>query len=655
MMRIDRIILTNYRQFRNVELNFANEGENDLHIIIGRNGTCKTNLLNAINWCLYGDEPHLSKESQTLPILNVKTIDDTKDGHYANLNVTVDVKTDSGNYMTFERKSKYKVQKNAKQPIHTGTEFEVEVVEDGGDTKLYTGEEAEKQVERFVPKKIREFFFFDGERMDHYFKEATSQNIRHAIFDISQIDLIERIEKRLYTITRDFRTEAGKYNPAIEKTRGELEKAENDFEEINRRIEESIKQIGIAKQNVKEYDDKLRDLPDVEKLDAERKRLINEKNQKKEFLNEKIKQKNDLLFEYGKIIHFWKIINESILIIEGKISKKELPPNIDTDLLKAIRKSGICSICNSRLSDDALQMVDDLLKKFKLSSIISTQLLRSLSPLIALRDKIKDFKRELESMKRDIIRYEKDLEEIERKLTSIDHTLSGYDEKKIKEYHLQRKKWESLLDREMQKLGSFKLHLLALKEKIERLTKELERELSKEGKVKDLRKKIEFCQKSFDFVQELKQKIMDQTRKKIQLRTKEIFFELLWKKGTFKEVEIDENYDLTLIHSLGYPCLGSISAAERELLALSFTLALHEISGFDSPILIDTPVARIDAEHRENFGNSFTKISKEKQTILLFNPAEYSHEISKILEANCSCRFNSKLRSNEFEVSLEAL
>jgi len=110
-----------------------------------------------------------------------------------------------------------------------------------------------------------------------------------------------------------------------------------------------------------------------------------------------------------------------------------------------------------------------------------------------------------------------------------------------------------------------------------------------------------------------------------------------------------------LIHALGYPCLGSVSAAERELLALSFTLALHEVSGFNSPILIDTPVARIDEEHRENFGNAFIRVSKNKQTILLFNPAEYSQEISNILDDNCSCRFASKLMTNEFETTLEVL
>ena len=70
-MRIEKLILKNYRQFRDSKIIFPQRSEADLHIIIGVMGTGKTNILNAINWCLYGDEPHLSKDSNQLPVLNL--------------------------------------------------------------------------------------------------------------------------------------------------------------------------------------------------------------------------------------------------------------------------------------------------------------------------------------------------------------------------------------------------------------------------------------------------------------------------------------------------------------------------------------------------------------------------------------------------------
>jgi DNA sulfur modification protein DndD len=106
---------------------------------------------------------------------------------------------------------------------------------------------------------------------------------------------------------------------------------------------------------------------------------------------------------------------------------------------------------------------------------------------------------------------------------------------------------------------------------------------------------------------------------------------------------------------MGFPCLGSISAAERELLALSFTLALHKISGFDSPILIDTPVSRVSDEHRENLGNVFSSISNHKQIILLFTPAEYSQDISKSLDQIANNKYRINLTKDEKEVKLEEI
>jgi AAA15 family ATPase/GTPase len=75
-MRIEKIIAKNYRQFKEIEILLNKKPDNDLHIAIGRNGTGKTNILNAINWCLYGDEPHLSRDSQQLPFLNLKSIEE---------------------------------------------------------------------------------------------------------------------------------------------------------------------------------------------------------------------------------------------------------------------------------------------------------------------------------------------------------------------------------------------------------------------------------------------------------------------------------------------------------------------------------------------------------------------------------------------------
>ncbi|VVB86454.1 DNA replication and repair protein RecF [uncultured archaeon] len=656
-MKIDKIILKNYRQFKDAEISFKEKSNFDLHVIIGKNGTGKTNILSAINWCLYGDEPNLSKDSRQLPLLNLKSMEEGDYGEDKEIMVEVWGKTLNNKFVIFTRKTIYNIYESGKNlPTRISSEFEVKVTDNKGNTEIFKDEESESQVERFVPKRIREFFFFDGERLDNYFKEATGQNIRHAIFEISQIDLLEnRVESRLSDTLKDLRREAGKENPEIEDTRSQLETNEKQLKEFDEQIKECNKQIALAKDKIKDYDEKLRGIPDIEAVEVRRDEIKTLKQQKKELLDEKLKEKENLLFEYGKVVMLYSPIKQSIKIIEEKRKKGELPPTQDKSLLENMVKEKSCLICGRPFDADVKKRVEDLLKEIKLSSEVAKQLEYMEGPLHNFEDKVMNFNNIMQKITKEVKGYEDDLADYEQELIKIDAETSGYNSEKIKDWHKERKKFEDSFTQNLQKLGGIDGKRKDILKNIENLKGQLDDELKKEKKVKKLKNQIDFCTKALNVVKKTKEIIMSETRKKIEDRTKDIFFGLLWKKATFKDVKIEEDYSINLIHSLGYECLGSVSAGERELLALSFTLALHEVSGFDSPILIDTPVARISDEHRVNFGKIFSEVSSNKQTILLFTPAEYSKDIKELLDVRASNRFALKLSSDEKETRVEVL
>lgn len=110
------------------------------------------------------------------------------------------------------------------------------------------------------------------------------------------------------------------------------------------------------------------------------------------------------------------------------------------------------------------------------------------------------------------------------------------------------------------------------------------------------------------------------------------FSKLLWKKDAFSKVEILEDYTFRLLDVYGSQTLGSCSAAERALLALSFTLALQKVSMHDSLLFIDTPIGRVDPDNRLNFVNTLCEIAKSKQVILTFTPAEYDDNVAAALQ-----------------------
>jgi len=656
MMRIENIKLQNYRQFREIEIDFNKKYENDLHFLVGKNGTGKTNLLNALNWCLYGEESHLSKKSKSLPILNLNSIEDTEDGKDVDVNVEVQFNTEYTRSIIFTRKGVYRIYKSEKQPMHQRDEFEGRIVDDKGNSKLLCEDDANSYVERFVPKRIRDFFFFDGERLDNYFRKATTQNIRNAIFVISQIELLEnKIEKRIDDTLRQFRRDAGKVNPKIDQVRNELEEAKEADAKVKDEIKDRNKEISIAKDGIRECEAKLQGIPDLDKLKEEKLQLKASRKHNKELLDTKVKEKQDTLFELGILVMLSPIIKKSIKTIEEKRKKKEIPPPADISLLEEILKNKICSICGTSLNSDLEQRVKKLVEEVRFSSTVATQLSNMENPLRLSIDKAKQFKDKMKTLNYEIINYEKELEKIEKKISQIDKNLFSYDAKEIKEWVEQQKIYEEQLEKNQRRLGWLLEKKKELSKEIKGLESQFDNEANKETRVQELTKKIEFTKKALGVVKKTKEIIMKETRERIESETKNLFFQLIWKKETFKNISISEDYDINLMHQMGYPCLGSISAAERELLALSFTLALHKVSGFESPVLIDTPVARVSDEHRENLGKIFSEISKDKQIILLFTPAEYSPEISKPLDKLSSNRFNLKLSSDEKEIKLEVI
>jgi len=403
-MRIENIILQNYRQFKYSEIAFNRFTENDLHIFIGKNGTGKTNLLNGVNWCLYGDEPHLSQQSKQLPILNLNTISEAENDEDKEVIVEVQLKTNDNRYIIFRRKVIYRIY-NSEKLVQQDIDFEAKVADEKGNIEILKEDEANTYVERFVPRTIRDYFFFDGERLDNYFRKATSQKIRHAIFVISQLELLEnKLERRLDEILREFRKEAGNLNPNIEETRRMLEEMRNRLEIKKKEIEECYREISIANSGLKECDEKLAGIPNLERLEKERGEQRSKKKNIKELLFDKKKEKQDFLFENGILIMLHPAIKKSLRIIEEKKKGGEIPPTIDKRLLSEIINNKVCSICGRLLDKESEKRVSNLFDQVKLSSDIAQELSNMENPLHYFEDKINVFKDKMKVTSKEIIK-----------------------------------------------------------------------------------------------------------------------------------------------------------------------------------------------------------------------------------------------------------
>lgn len=658
-MRILNIDIRNYRQYQSLSFKFPESNSSDIHIIIAQNGVGKTNLLNAITWCMYGKEPHLGDddENRGLPKLNLAAIKNARMAGENIETVEVEIRTqDEDQYLTYKRSLPFRL--NGAEPFEeTAREkFSVTVATAAGDPKVYEYDEAKKYVDKYMPEKVREYFFFDGEQLNNYFISTRKGKVRDAIFDISQVDIVHRIYDRINETIKLKQKEAGSKTPNIQKINDEIAYVETQLLTTENKIKDLDDQIAKSELIIKENTEYLQgedNLPELEKEYQELKeRQTNLYNDKKNLM--------DSMYTFVKdmkvTLTFYEVAKKALNIINKKKEEKALPPNIDKDLLKKAIDLHKCTVCDQPLSDHGKDFVEKLIESFQVSSQTSNLLMSIQSELERIVKAAETYQEDKKSMKGKYNSIEEQLSEIGIKLDDVDRRINRVSNKEeVRLKHTEREEHEELKKQNTEKLGVAKDSFKKYKEEKSKLSKDFDKAIAKDKECERLRQLIDFADKGRNVIGDVEKDMMDEVRKKMEERTTVYFMELIWKKNTYERIKLNEDFQLDLIHKDGYSCVGTTSAAERALLALSFTLALHEVSGFNALLFIDTPVARVSDINRTNFAKVLCEVSKNKQIIMTFTPAEYSPEIKSIFDPTAKTNVILDLENEETNiVKLEA-
>jgi DNA sulfur modification protein DndD len=141
---------------------------------------------------------------------------------------------------------------------------------------------------------------------------------------------------------------------------------------------------------------------------------------------------------------------------------------------------------------------------------------------------------------------------------------------------------------------------------------ELKRNLQTRTHSMNIDKSIEALQLFSDFL--IKEKVQQLNKRVLNL------FNILYHKRDFisnLKIRQDSNsLDILLFDKDMQLSLSQLSAGERQLFALAIIGAIGEVSNFKIPFVIDTPLSRLDIQHRKNFVRSF--LSDEKRQSIVF-------------------------------------
>ncbi|MBI5626686.1 MAG: hypothetical protein HY935_05730 [Nitrosomonadales bacterium] len=104
-------------------------------------------------------------------------------------------------------------------------------------------------------------------------------------------------------------------------------------------------------------------------------------------------------------------------------------------------------------------------------------------------------------------------------------------------------------------------------------------------------------------------------------------------KNQVHRIDIDETGQTRIMSREGDEIPFDKSAGENQVFATALLAGLAKISGIDAPLVVDTPLGRLDSTHRANILKYWVS-DKKRQVILLSQDKEIDRETYAMLERN---------------------
>jgi len=619
-VKIKSLELTNYRQFADEKIKFNIDDKKNIIVIEGKNGFGKSNIFNAINWCFFGVEEHLRPDDRSLPICNTKEFNKLKPNKSIETIVKVILHTDEGEKEIERRAVTYK-NEHSKHYQEDGKLKIMEQVDKNWKAAPYP----EYIISRILPRNMRHFFFIDGEKLRQLFENIDSTQVKQSIFDLSQVTLLQHAIDHLNSYKAAFRKTV-QDDPNLNLVSDIMQRQQDKINREKQEREKIVSELDTACINKKKLDEELEKVGDknVQELETQRKEVEGLIVVLENSHNEKKTEYTQYLFKIAPAVFAKKSINQTLELIEKLESTDELPPKIQATFLEELLKKNKC-ICGTDLSKEEnkarREKLEQLLNKSRYSGIVNDTmelkfaLKNSSRDMRDVQEKITDFELKMKKIEEEIEENQKRLKEIVTKIGNIDCA-------KIKAVHEQRQTYKSAIYEGKGKLGRIEQGIRMDEDQYREAEKQYNLMLAKQKKYQAIKEKIDICDESIRQLDIIKTKIMDEIRNEIETRTKEFFGKLITAKN-FDNIKIEKNYEL-VVQKDGFNAVTSLSAAETLCMGYSFMSALRSTSGFLAPIVIDTPLAKIDIEYRKNVADWFKKALTEVQVILLVTDAEYT-------------------------------
>lgn len=193
------------------------------------------------------------------------------------------------------------------------------------------------------------------------------------------------------------------------------------------------------------------------------------------------------------------------------------------------------------------------------------------------------------------------------------------------------------LDQRQKELGDLERQILGLKGTIDQERALYVREHEKFVQANPVKSMVGCAQRVCNLVEDLIPQLYALKVEQLAAAMTDVYKKLAHKKIVHR-IEIDEGGETRILSKEGETIPFDKSAGENQVFATALLAGIAEISGLDAPLVVDTPLGRLDSTHRANILKYWIS-NKKRQVILLSQDKEIDRETFAAMEPNVAMTY----------------
>ena len=654
-MKLNYLQLCNFRQFYGTtpQIKFASGDRNpdsdngmsrNTTVIYGNNGAGKTSILNAFTWVLY--EKFTAAFASPELLVNQRSLAEAAPEQAVECWVELQFERDRKIY---QLKRKCYATRNKEYQV-SYSQANLFMLVAGDDGRWYPPVEApEDIINRILPASLHQYFFFDGERIDGFFRHDQNSHIAEDTKELLGVKVLDRGIEHLKKAKRSLQEELEELGDA--ETKQLLRKQinlEQNLDDIKQQLERLTREISELEQRKDNLSRQLLEISGVDEIQKLKLKLVKQQKSTRQNLLQNKKELKKLLSRDSYLVFLPKISDRLFELLQTLRDRKELATGVKQEFIEQLLQQRSC-LCGLSITPntEAYRNVQSWLKKAELRNIEEAAI-RLETQVNTVDSESANFWQQLDRQQAEIKQQYLELNRIEAEIEQTNRQLSSFPNRDSRQLQQHLGVIEERIKRLILEQGILQQQQSDRTSEKNRLTQKIAKHRLTESRQKLAQKRISVTEAAIARMKEVRTNLEQQFRLALEQKVREIFSFISFTPYLPK---LSSNYKLTLVENTsGIEVPVAASTGENQILSLSFIGGIidrvrewsknNSLVGYDSstfPIVMDSPFGSLDQIYRRQVAKAIPQLAN--QLIILVTKTQWQGEVEQETESLISHKY----------------